>query len=503
MTQERTMSAHPVNLFPHSFDKVWRAGIGCGLLALAAGCGGGGGGGGEPTLPTLGPLGVALAATTAGSGTLTVRLTLPANAAGRSLTVPWRTADLGSSTGFARGGAACGGDVDYVAVAAGSLQPAALDVTVAVTLCPNTTLEPDERFEVQFDWNGATQRVEALIVNDAAGGLNDTGVAICLDETGAVVSCGATRLAGQDALLGRDARALTSGGSDGRLGFAFEAAGSCTRDRVTGLVWDAASSAATAATAEAAVAAANAAARCGATDWRLPTVAELASLVDSGAAAAPFIDPALGTTPSAAHWSAESYALDGRARWVVDFASGAVAFETAVNPLAKPAAVRAVRGGPAATVPGCTDSNPARYVDHANGTVTDNSTGLMWMQCTEGLSGAACATGTATVYRSFGDALARAQTVNSDRTGAGRGFADWRVPNRNELASLVLRSCPTATSPGAAIQRTRFPGTPALSAWSSTPARAGFAWYVDFSDGTVAPGGVSGDRVLRLVRAGQ
>ncbi len=474
----------------------WRWAAAGTLLALAAGCGGGGGGG-DPVPPTLGPLAVAVSDTAAGSGTLTVRLTLPANAAGRSVTLPWRTAELGSGTGFARGGAACGGDVDFVAVAAGSLQPPALDATVTVTLCPNATLEPDERFEIQFDWNGATQRVEALIVNDAPGGLNDTGVAICLDETGAVVSCSVTRLAGQDAVLGRDARALTSGAADGRLGFAYEAVGGCTRDRVTGLVWDAASSATTAAAAEAAVAAANAAARCGATDWRLPTVAELASLVDSGAAAAPYIGAALGSTPSAAHWSAEAYAGDTRARWVVNFENAAIGFETATNPLAKPAAVRPVRGGTAAAAPGCTDASPARYVDHGNGTVTDTGTGLMWMQCTEGLSGSACATGSATAYRSFGDALSRAQAVNADRAGAGRGFGDWRVPNRNELASLVLRSCHAP-----AIQRTRFPGTPALSAWSSSAARAGFAWYVDFADGSVAPGGVSGDRVLRLVRAG-
>lgn len=489
------------------FTRTARRALGAALLALAAGCGGGGGGGGDPTPPTLGPLGVALSATAAGSGTLTVRLTLPADATGRSLTLPWRTADLGTSTGFARGGAACGGDVDYVAVSAGSLQPTTLDALVLVTLCPNTTLEPDERFEIQFDWNGATQRVEALIVNDAAGGLNDSGVAICLDETGAVVSCSVTRLAGQDAVFGRDARALTNAGSDGRLGFAFEAAGGagasggCTRDRVTGLVWDAASGARTAAEAEAAVAAANAAARCGATDWRLPTVAELASLVDSGATVAPFIDAALGSTPAAAHWSAEAYTADTRARWVVDFASAAITFETATNPLGKPAAVRPVRGGTAAAAPGCTDASPARYVDHGNGTVTDTGTGLMWMQCTDGLSGSACATGSASVYRSFGDALARAQTVNADRAGAGRGFGDWRVPNRNELASLVLRNCPAPGGP--AIQRTRFPGTPALSAWSSSAARAGFVWYVDFADGTVAPGGVNGDRVLRLVRAGQ
>ena len=467
--------------------------------ALLAGCGGGGGGG-EPAPPPLGPLGVTAPDTLSGNGTLNVRLALPAGATGRNLTVTWRTAALGDATGFARSGAACGGDVDFVAVPAGSVQPAGLEATLTVTLCPNTAPEPDERFEVQVDWNGATQRVQALIVNDAPGGLNDTGVAICLDETGAVIACSATRLAGQDATRGRDARALTNGNADGRLGFSLEPAAGCTRDRVTGLVWDAAAPAANAAEAAAAVAAANAAARCGASDWRLPTVAELTSIVDSGAAAPPLVDAALAGTPAASHlhWSSEAWAGDTRARWVVDFASGAVAFETDSNPLRKPSAVRPVRGGIATATPGCDDASPARYVDNANGTVTDNATGLMWMRCTEGQGGAACGTGSATVYRSFGDALARAQAVNADRAGLGRGFDDWRVPNRHELASLVLRSCQ-----GPAVQRTRFPATPAVSAWSSSAARTGFVWTVDFADGSVGPAGVSGDRVLRLVRGGQ
>ena len=72
------------------------------------------------------------------------------------------------------------------------------------------------------------------------------------------------------------------------------------------------------------------------------------------------------------------------------------------------------------------------------------------------------------------------------------------MPNRNELASLVNRRCEAP-----AIQRTAFPGTPSASFWTATPAFAGFAWYVDFTDGSIGPGGSTGDRVLRLVRGGQ
>jgi hypothetical protein len=44
---------------------------------------------------------------------------------------------------------------------------------------------------------------------------------------------------------------------------------------------------------------------------------------------------------------------------------------------------------------------------------------------------------------------------------------------------------------------------PSANFWTGSPAFAGFAWYVDFTEGELAPGGVNGDRLLRLVRGGQ
>jgi Protein of unknown function (DUF1566) len=337
------------------------------------------------------------------------------------------------------------------------------------------------------------------ILNDQPGGLTDTGLTQCLNTANALVACSATDLKGQDGSFGRDTQPTTSGSGDGRLGFAYASlAGGCVDDRVSGLVWDgAAATANTLADAQAELAAANRDARCGFADWRLPSAAELLSLVDAGSAAPPRIDARFAGTPGAAFWTGEPYVGDPRASWVVDFVSGAVAFEPVANPLAKPLAVRLVRGGTAAAAPAC-DAADARWVDHGNGTVTDSRTGLMWQQCTDGLSGAGCATGTATAHASFGAALQRAAAVNGDTAGAGKGFADWRVPNRNELASLAHHGC---ESP--AVARTPFPATRAASYWSSSPAGAGRAWYVDFADGGMGLSGTGGSRFLRLVRAGQ
>lgn len=78
----------------------------------------------------------------------------------------------------------------------------------------------------------------------------------------------------------------------------------------------------------------------GHTDWRVPTSAELLTIVDCGAGA-PCIDPVFGPTASAFYWSAtESDPFDALA---VSFASGFVIFDAKDG---FPFRVRAVRGGP-------------------------------------------------------------------------------------------------------------------------------------------------------------
>ena len=90
------------------------------------------------------------------------------------------------------------------------------------------------------------------------------------------------------------------------------------------------------------------------------------------------------------------------------------------------------------------------------------------------------------------------QAVNA--TGFA-GHTDWRLPNKNELESIVERRC---WSP--AINAGVFPNTPSSRFWSSSPDAyyTYLAWSVDFGRGDVGWGnkGVSA-RQVRLVRAGQ
>ena len=129
---------------------------------------------------------------------------------------------------------------------------------------------------------------------------------------------------------------------------------------------------------------------------------------------------------------------------------------------------------------------------NGDGTVTDPTTGLIWMRCSMGQvwDGTTC-TGTANTYR-FG--MANALKV----TFAGQG--DWRVPNIRELQTMVDRS---VVNP--AINRAAFPNTSASGFWSAS-AYAGSsdgAWGVNFYDGGADYSDKSNAFQVRLVRAGQ
>jgi hypothetical protein len=80
------------------------------------------------------------------------------------------------------------------------------------------------------------------------------------------------------------------------------------------------------------------------------------------------------------------------------------------------------------------------------------------------------------------------------------GHSDWRLPNRNELQSIVDYS---RYNP--AIDTTYFPGTVASTYWSSTTYAysTNGAWYVSFGYGTVDYYGRSGNYYVRAVRGGQ
>lgn len=137
----------------------------------------------------------------------------------------------------------------------------------------------------------------------------------------------------------------------------------------------------------------------------------------------------------------------------------------------------------------------SRYTNNGDGTVTDKRTGLMWKQCSEGQSTtvSACDTGAAATY-TWQAALQQAQTVNASSFAF---YNDWRLPNRNELASLLDRKC---YSPS--INEVFFPGTVSFYYWTSTSdaSVSNYVWYVYFNNGTVASYSNLSNYYTRLVR---
>lgn len=102
-----------------------------------------------------------------------------------------------------------------------------------------------------------------------------------------------------------------------------------------------------------------------------------------------------------------------------------------------------------------------------DGTVTDQETKLMWMQ--------SALKGTFT----FEAAQQAAQNLNAQKGFAGH--ADWRVPNQDELLSLVMGvNCPS-------ISQEAFPDTPEASFWTSTPHawNAADALIIHFGNGRI------------------
>jgi Protein of unknown function (DUF1566) len=128
--------------------------------------------------------------------------------------------------------------------------------------------------------------------------------------------------------------------------------------------------------------------------------------------------------------------------------------------------------------------NP-RFTDKGNGTVTDNLTGLVW------LKNANCATINPATWS---NALVNANTLASGACGLTDGSVagDWRLPNLEELQSLIDYNysnvaLSNAAGTGQWAEGNAFSGVQQQQYWSSTtyPYSPLSAWYVHLYYGWV------------------
>ncbi|TLX72813.1 DUF1566 domain-containing protein [Labilibacter sediminis] len=183
------------------------------------------------------------------------------------------------------------------------------------------------------------------------------------------------------------------------------------------------------------------------TDWRVPTIKELYSLIlftgkVQGATAfemfidTQYFDQPLGNTSTgereidAQTWSATEYVgttMNADATvFGVNFVDGRIKGYPKYNPrtgAANTMYFRMVRGN--------TDYGTNDFIDNGDGTISDLATGLMWQKADDGIS------------RDWEEALAYAENIELANKN------DWRLPNAKELQSIVdyTRSPQTTNSP--------------------------------------------------------
>lgn len=191
----------------------------------------------------------------------------------------------------------------------------------------------------------------------------------------------------------------------------------------------------------------------GYSDWRLPTIKELYSLIEfsgtdpSGyegtdtSGLIPFIDTdyfafAYGDTSAGeriidSQWASSTlFVADANKLFGVNFADGRIKGYDLAMPggSEKTFFVICVRGN--------TDYGLNNLVDNGDGTITDQATGLMWAQADSGTG------------MNWETTLAWVQTQNAANY---LGYSDWRLPNAKELQSIVDYSRSPETSGSAAI----------------------------------------------------
>lgn len=192
-------------------------------------------------------------------------------------------------------------------------------------------------------------------------------------------------------------------------------------------------------------------------NWRLPTIAELVTIIEFDKYQNTINTTVFPNTPSDQYWSSSPYMDNKDAAWNVSFIYGDTGATNKSNRLY----VRMVRGGPLpvldpSVLPAYTPTSD--FTDHRNGTVTHNRTGLMWKRCAEGESwtGSACG--------GKAQSFAWSRYYNWEPYA---GYYDWRVPSMSELLSIIEWGTVNAGPSNPSFNTAIFPGNNDYY-WSST-----------------------------------
>ncbi|MBQ4438914.1 DUF1566 domain-containing protein [bacterium] len=209
----------------------------------------------------------------------------------------------------------------------------------------------------------------------------------------------------------------------------------------------------------------------GYSDWRLPNPQELLTIVDNSK-----YGPAINTTyfpnmsstsDSVYYWSSKPYGTDKVQ--LLRLYYGTIYYYSYTQ--SSSLNVVCVRGSELPKASFTTQTISGEVV------VKDSTTGLMWQKTYP--------TGT----KSWQSALKYCESL------VYAGYDDWRLPNKNELASLVNYD-------KSAAPYSDFPDMPSEYFWSSSThvGNTSYAWYVSFNYGNVSYNGKTNGSSVRCVR---
>ena len=194
-------------------------------------------------------------------------------------------------------------------------------------------------------------------------------------------------------------------------------------------------------------------------DWRLPTMKEFPPIVNRDNFYPSITIGYFPHTKSANYWTSTINVVGTNSVWINDFSSG---LGVRLPVLFVSFFVRAVRG----------ETVIKNFIDNGDGTISDTTTGLMWEQKTDD-GGIQDKDSTFT----WEEALAYCENLLS------AGYNDWRLPNINELQSIVDYEHAVP-----AIDILYFPNTMLTAYWSATTRGSTVysAWGVNSGYGNVS-----------------